>query len=263
MEDNNDSLWLHTACGLMRVARSELDAWVAAVDNDKNEKSKIKVTVFDSSAGVRDTAGSSHYSPQVSKSADGKLWFACVDGISVIDPQHLPFNNVPPPVRIEQINADHKTYEPLADGSVRLHQRVRDIEIDFTALSLVAPEKIRFRYKLDGYDHDWQEAENRRQAFYTNLPPGNYTFRVLACNNNGVWNESGAVMNMFIPPAFYQTYWFLASCVLLSAGLIWVLYLRRLRQVTAIYKGRMEERIQERERIARDLHDTFLQGVQG
>jgi ligand-binding sensor domain-containing protein/signal transduction histidine kinase len=263
VEDETHSSWLYTACGLIRIDRSQLEGWLQAVDTDKDARHEIQATVFDGSDGVRILSAGSHFSPQVAKSSDGKLWFLPWDGVSIIDPRNLRFNKIPPPVHIEQITADHKTYDAAVDGSVRLQQLVHDIQIDYTALSLVAPEKVRFRYKLEGYDRDWQEAGNRRQAFYTNLRPGNYTFRVIACNNNGVWNESGAAMIMIIPPAFYQTYWFLAACVLTAAALIWVLYLRRVRQVAAIYKGRMEERVQERERIARDLHDTFLQSVQG
>jgi ligand-binding sensor domain-containing protein/signal transduction histidine kinase len=265
IEDDGDSFWLYTSCGLVRIARPELDAWAAAMEENGNAKPTIHVTVFDSSDGVRILPTATHYSPQVSKSVDGKLWFAGLDGVRMVDPQHLAFNKIPPPISIEQIVVDRTIYETISNTKepLRLPKLVRDLQIDYTALSLVAPEKIRFRYKLEGYDRDWQEAGNRRQAFYTNLRPGNYTFRVIACNNNGVWNESGAAMSLIIPPAFYQTYWFLAACVLAAAALIWALYLRRVRQVAAIYKGRMEERVQERERIARDLHDTFLQSVQG
>jgi len=265
IEDDRNSFWLYTACGLVRIARRELDAWAAATEEDGDAQPTIHATVFDGSDGVRILTVASHYSPKVSKSADGKLWFAGVDGVMVVDPQHVAFNKLPPPISIEQLVVDRTIYETISNGKdpLRLPKLVRDLQIDYTALSLVAPEKIRFRYKLEGYDHDWQEAGNRRQAFYTNLPPGNYTFRVIACNNNGVWNESGAALSMVIPPAFYQTYWFIALCAIALAGLISVLYIMRVRRVAAIYKGRMEERIQERERIARDLHDTFLQSVQG
>src|SRR5262249_24084748 len=147
------------------------------------------------------------------------------DGVSVVDPKHIPYNSLSPPVHIEQIIADRMTYElTSANGQFRLPPLIRDLEIHYTALSLVAPEKIRFRYKLDGYDRDWQDAGNRRQAFYTNLRPGNYTFRVIACNNDGVWNETGAALSFYIKPAFYQTYGFLVLCLLTVAGLIWLLH---------------------------------------
>jgi len=259
IEDDAKSIWLYTACGLVRIARPELEAWVA------RPTLTIQVSVFDSSDGVRSLAIGGHFSPQVAKTSDGKLWFLPWDGVSVVDPRHLPFNRLPPPVHIEQIIADRKIYNPTSDsgGQLRLPPLSRDLEINYTALSLVAPEKILFRYKLEGYDRDWQAAGNRREAFYTNLRPGNYTFRVIACNNDGVWNETGAALSFYIKPAFYQTYWFLLLCLLTVAGLIWLLYVARVRQVAAIYRGRMEERIGERERIARDLHDTFLQSVQG
>lgn len=265
IQDDSDSFWLYTGCGLVRIARAELDTWAAAMAEDGDAKPTIHVTVFDSSDGVRIVPAATHYSPKVSKSADGRLWFAGVDGVMVVDPQHLAFNKLPPPVSIEQLVVDRTIYETISNGKdpIRLPKLVRDLQIDYTALSLIAPEKIRFRYRLDGYDHDWHEAGNRRQAFYTNLPPGNYTFRVIACNNNGVWNESGAALSMVIPPAFYQTYWFIALCAMALAGLISVLYIMRLRRVAAMYKVRMEERIYERERLARNLHDTFLQSIQG
>jgi len=265
MEDDAHAFWLYTACGLVRIARPELDAWAAAVEEDGDAEPTIHVTVFYSSDGVRLFAGTVHYSPQVAKTSDGRLWFAGLDGVSVVDPKHLPFNSLPPPVHVEQVIADRTIYDAasFSNGQMRLPPLVRDLQIDYTALSLVAPEKVRFRYRLDGYDRDWQDAGNRRQAFYTNLRPGNYTFRVIACNNDGVWNETGAALSFYIKPAFYQTYWFLLLCLLTVVGLICLLYVARVRRVAAIYKGRMEERIGERERIARDLHDTFLQSVQG
>jgi ligand-binding sensor domain-containing protein/signal transduction histidine kinase len=265
MEDDLHSFWLYTACGLVRIARSELDAWTTAVDQEKDIKRKVNVTVFDSSDGVRILAGAGHYGPQVAKTLDGKLWFLPWDGISVIDPNHLSLNEVPPPVHIERFIADRKTYEPpsVAGERLRLPPLIRDLQIDYTALSLVVPEKVLFRYKLENWDDDWQDAVNRRQAFYNNLPPGNYRFRVIACNNSGVWNEAGTFLDFTIAPAYYQTMWFrvlMVALVLISLALIYQL---RLRQVARQVRARMEERLEERERIARDLHDTLIQSVQG
>jgi signal transduction histidine kinase/ligand-binding sensor domain-containing protein len=261
IEDNAKSIWLYTACGIVRIARSEWDAWAIAVDQGKDTKPMIHVTVFDSSDGVRTLAGVSHYGPQVTKSSDGRLWFTGVDGVSVVDPSHLSFNKLPPPVHVEQIIADRKTYD--ASGQVRLPPLIRDLEIDYTALSLVAPEKVLFRYKLEGYDSDWQEAGNRRQAFYTNLPPRNYRFRVMACNNSGVWNEVGTYFDFTIAPAYYQTTWFRVAGIIVFLLVLGGIYHLRLKQVARQVRGRMEERLEERERIARDLHDTLLQSVQG
>ena len=262
MEDNSHSVWLYTACGLVRVARSELDAWAA------NPKHAMQPTVFDSSDGVRTEAVASVYSPRVAKSADGKLWFVSGDGVSVIDPRHIPVNTLPPPVHVEQITADRKTYWQNFSGDAsssqpRLPPLVRDLEIDYTALSFVAPEKNRFRVKLEGWDRDWQDVGNRRQAFYNNLSPGNYRFRVTASNNSGVWNEAGTSLDFSIAPAYYQTNWFRATCIAAFMLLLWGLYRLRLRQMAQQFNVRMEERVGERTRIARDLHDTLLQSFHG
>ena len=188
MEDDAHSVWLYLACGLVRIARSELDAWAS------DPKQTIQATVFDSSDGVSNHRFTGGYSAIVAKSADGKLWFLRLGGVSVIDPHHLPFNKLPPPVHIEQVTADDKTYD--ATNGLRLPPRVRDLAIDYTALSLVAPEKVRFRVKLEGQDDDWKEVGQRRaRSHYTNLAPGQYRFRVIACNNSGVWNEEGASLD--------------------------------------------------------------------
>jgi signal transduction histidine kinase/ligand-binding sensor domain-containing protein len=265
MEDDDHSFWLYTACGLARIARTELDAWAAVVDQGKDEKRTIYATVFDNSDGVKSLATGGHYSPQVAKSSDGKLWFLPWDGVSVVDPRHLPFNRLPPPVRIEQIIADRKTYDATSAASARLRlpPLARDLEIEYTALSLVAPEKVRFRYKLEGYDNDWQDVGDRRKAFYTNLSPRNYRFRVMACNNSGVWNEAGAFLDFSIEPAYYQTTWLLVLCVAAFLALLVALYQLRLRQVARQFNMRIEERVSERTRIARDFHDTLLQSFQG
>ncbi len=264
-EADRRSFWFHTPCGLLRVARSELDAWAVAVDQDTNAKPTVHATVFDISDGVRSLATANHFSPQVAKATDGKLWFLAGEGVNLVDPNRLPFNSFPPPVHIEQFVADRKTYDSPSNGSgvLRLPPLIRDLQIDYTALSLVAPEKILFRYRLEGRDSDWKDAGNRRQVFYNDLSPGNYRFRVMACNNSGVWNEAGAYVDFTIVPTYYQTGWFRLSIVLLLLLVLGALYKLRLRQVAQVVRGRMEERLEERERIARNLHDTLLQSVQG
>lgn len=262
-EDTEDSMWLKTACGLVRIKRNALDNWIVAVTRDKDAKPSSQFVILDTSDGMRSVVSGSHFSPQVTQSADGRLWFSGPDGMSVVDPNHLPFNNLPPAVHVEQLIADRKTYDATANESLRLPPLIRDLQIDYTALSLVAPERNLFRYKLEPRDRDWQEVTNRRQVFYNDLPPGNYRFRVMACNNNGVWNEAGTTFNFTIEPAYYQTTWFrVAALIVFLLGLVGI-YQLRLRQVARQVRGRMEERLEERERIARDLHDTLLQGVQG
>lgn len=259
MEEDDRSLWLYMACGLVRIARSELDAWVA----DPNRA--IQATVFDSSDGVRSTLliGVSH--PQVARTPDGRLWFVTGDGVSVIDTLHLHRSELPPPVHIEQIIADRKTYDASSDanGRLRMPPLIRDLEIDYTALSLAAPEKVRFRVQLEGWDRDWKDAGNERKAFYSNLPPRNYRFRVIACNNSGVWNEKGAFLDFSVAPAYYQTNWFRVSCVAAFLLVLWTLYQLRLRQLAHQFNLTLEAQVNERTRIARDLHDTLLQSFHG
>ncbi len=262
-EDNAHAFWFYTPCGLVRTARAELDALATAVDQNMNTKRTIAATIFNSSDGVKSIATGNHFSPQVTRSVDGRFWFTALDGVSTVDPDHLPVNNLTPPVRIEQFIADHKVYDATSDARLGLPPLIRDLQIDYTALSLVAPEKILFRYMLEGRDTVWQEAGNRRQALYNDLPPGNYRFRVMACNNSGVWNETGTYLDFSIAPAYYQTTWFRVLVVAGVLLLLAVLYQLRVRQVAGQVRARLEERVEERERIARDLHDTLLQSVQG
>ena len=262
MEDDFHFFWLFQPCGLVRIDRAEMDAWNAAADKNADPNRSVHVRVFDGSDGVRTVEVISAYSPLVSKSPDGKLWFTALDGVSVIDPRRLAFNSVPPPVQIEQIRADRKIRDP-AQGPVRLPALVRDVEIDYTALSLVAPEKMRFRYKLEGEDSDWRDAGTRRQAFYNDLKPRHYRFRVAASNNSGVWNEAGASLDFSVDPAYYQTRWFQAACVAAFFVLLWGLHRYRLHQIAQKFNMHLDGRVDERTRIARELHDTLLQSIQG
>jgi signal transduction histidine kinase/ligand-binding sensor domain-containing protein len=252
VDDADHFVWVYTACGLVRIARTELDAWV-----DDPSRS-VPATLFDVSEGVRSNPSAVQ---GVSKASDGRIWYVAFDGVSVIDPQHFPFNKLPPPVQIEQITADRKTYD--AAQGLRLPALVRDLAIDYVALSFVAPEQVKFRYKLEGYDNEWQDAGNRRQAIYTNLPPRAYRFRLMASNNSGVWNEEGALLDFSIAPAFYQTTWFRLAILVLFLFLLWTAYRLRVRQLAHQFNMTMEARVSERIRIARDLHDTLLQSFQG
>jgi signal transduction histidine kinase len=163
-------------------------------------------------------------------------------------------------VHVERIVVDDKPYE-IRPG-MRLPAKVREVTIDYTALSLVAPEKVHFKYKLEGQDRDWKEVINDREAQYTNLAPRNYRFRVIACNNSGVWNETGDTLEFFIAPAYYQTAWFYASCVAAFLAMLWGLYRLRLYQVRREFNAQLDGRVDERMRVARELHDTLLQSFQ-
>ncbi len=261
LEDDTHAFWVHMACGVVRIGRGDLEGWVA------NAAQRVQATVYDASDGVLSHAGVYNFGPRATKTADGKLWFTPVDGVMVVDPHHLPSNPLPPAVEIEQVKGDGEIHwQNLSHGEARkvpVPALTRSLEIDYTGLSFVAPEKVRFKYKLDGYDADWQDADVRRQAIYTNLAPRSYRFRVIACNNSGVWNEEGAALDFVIPPAWYQTNWFRVLCVAAFVALLWALYQLRLRQLARQFNMRLEERVGERTRIARDLHDTLLQSFQG
>jgi signal transduction histidine kinase len=189
------------------------------------------------------------------------LWFA--NGVlrQMIDPDHLSRNELSPPVHVEEVIADRKNYSPRKD--LRLPPLTRDLEIDYTALSFVVPQKVRFRYKLEGRDAAWQEPGTRRQAFYSDLRPRKYQFRVIACNNDGVWNDAGATLDFSVAPAWYQTNWFRVLCVVSIVFIVWVIYRLRVLQISRAISARFDERLAERTRMARDLHDTFLQTIQG
>jgi signal transduction histidine kinase len=181
--------------------------------------------------------------------------------VQVIDPAHIPENTLAPPMDVNALIADRKAY-PL-ESVIRLPPLTRDLEIDYTALSFAAPEKVMFRYMLEGHDVDWQEAGIRRQAFYNDLGPGPYHFRVIARNNDGLWNEAGASLNLSVLPAFYQTTWFRALCAFAFLGLLWLVYELRVRQLQQKFAAVLDARVNERTRIARDLHDTVLQSLHG
>ncbi len=249
--DNQGSLWLYTGCGVARIAKEEMSNWW------RDDTSIVTPKLLDAFDGA-EASGFSNFNP-MARTPDGRLWIVNGNVLMAIDPAHLTQNDVVPPVQIEKVVVDHKPYEP--NDKLAFPPRLRDLEIDYAALSFVNPQKVRFRYKLEGRDSAWQEAGVRRQAFYTDLPPGSYRFRVIACNNDGVWNEQGAALGFSILPAFYQTNWFLLLCVTGAGGLAWAAYRWRVRQVTARLDLQFRERLSERTRVAQDLHDTLLQDV--
>ena len=255
-EDVDNSLWIYLECGLARVVASETSAW--AEDSNRS----VHATVLDAFDGVAaKTVAFGAADPPVTQSRDGRIWFSVQGGVSVVDPRRISSNRLAPPVHIEQVTADHRSYG--ASPRLQLAPLIRNLQIDYTALSFVAPEKNQFRYKLEGRDGDWQDAGNRRQAFYTDLDPGHYRFRVIAANSSGVWNEQGATLEFSIAPAYWQTNWFRALCVAAFLALLWTLYLLRVHQLARQFNRTLEARVNERTRIARDLHDTLLQSFHG
>lgn len=253
VRDLNGTFWVSMECGLVKIPGKEMERWW------ERPEVMVQASLFNELDGIQ--TGLSPFQPGVSLSPDGRLWFANEAQLQMLDPAHLAHNSLLPPVQIEQIVADRKAYVP--QEGLRLPALERDLEIDYTALSFVSPRRVFFRYKLEGHDVEWQEPGARRQAFYSDLPPGKYSFHVIASNNDGVWNETGATAVFSIAPAFYQTLWFKLCCLTAGAGGLWAFYAYRIQQATEQVQQRLGAKLEERERIARELHDTLLQGFQG
>ena len=249
ISDRKATLWLYAACGLIAIPNAELQRWWKSPD------AMVESRVLDVFDGAQPM--STPLRPNASQSPDGRLWFANQNVVQMIDPDHLDRNLILPPVHVEEIIADHKSYPPR-DG-LRLPALTRNLEVDYTALSFVAPQKVRFRYKLEGHDSEWQDPGTRRQAFYSDLPPANYQFRVIASNNDGVWNQEGATLAFSVAAAWYQTWWFRASSLAALLALLWCIYRLRVQQLQHQFAIGLEARVNERTRIARELHDTLLQ----
>jgi signal transduction histidine kinase len=239
LEDRTGAIWVYGTCGLMSITAG-------------------RPRLFDVFDGAQ--PGSTPFAPPAARAADGRLWFANGSVLQFIDPGRYPANRFLPPVQIEEAVADGVTIQPV-NGRL-LPAATRHVQIAFTALSLGVPQKVRFRFRLDGVDEQWQEAGTRRQAFYTELRPGQYRFRVMACNNDGLWNEAEAVWTFRVDAFYYQTLWFRAALLAAAGLLLWALYQFRLRQVAAGMNARFDERIAERNRLSSELQDAFLQSVQ-
>lgn len=254
-EDDEGYWWVAADVGVLRIPAGELDRAVA------NPAYRIRYESFNMLDGLPGRPRAYIPMPMVARSGDGRIWVDTSNGIAYVDPRRIPKNDLPPPVHVETVKVDDKVVAPV--DQIVLTYNTKDIEIDYTALSLSIPERVLFRYKLEGHDTEWQEPVTRRQTFYNDLRPGKYKFRVIACNNDGVWNEEGATLDFRVAPAWYQTIWFRASCVGGFVLLLWALYQLRLQQLQRQFNMTLEARVGERTRIARELHDTLLQSLHG
>jgi signal transduction histidine kinase/streptogramin lyase len=255
VEDVNQNLWVNGTRGIIRIMTSELELALADPEHAP------EYTLFDAEDGLPGVALQAIATSTAARSNDGLLWFSTNQGIAMLDPGLIASNALAPPVMVLSVTADGKAF-PATRG-VSLPQHTSSLKIDYTATSLVIPGRVKFRYMLEGVEKQWQDAGGRREAFYSNLGPGKFRFRVIAANNDGVWNEQGAMLEFQVEPGFFQTWWFLLMCVAATCVALWSLYLFRLRQMGAQIRSRLHERHMERERIARELHDTLLQSIQG
>jgi ligand-binding sensor domain-containing protein/two-component sensor histidine kinase len=251
IEDSEGSLWLSGSTGIIHIPAAEVEAFL------EDHTHPVSFEIINYEDGLKGSSPDLIPSPTIMESRDGRIWFITNIGVYWIDPKHIPRNPIPPPVFVQAAVVDGQKYQNV--GGLELPKHTRSFEIDYTALSMGIPSQVRFKYKLQGIDTEWQDAGSRRQAYYTNVPPGSRQFNVIAANQDGVWNTVGASTVIVIPPAFYQTRWFYTLCGIALLGLIWQIYRLRLIQI----KNRLGERLRERERIAGELHDTLIQSAQG
>ena len=259
LEDERGNFWISSNQGIYRVSRQQLN------DFADGKISAITSVAYGKSDGMLNIEANGG-KPSGIKRADGKLWFPTQDGVAIIDPEAVPFNPLPPPVVIESAFLEGLKVE-LTD-KLEIQPGQDNLEVHYTGLSFIKSEQVRFKYKLEGLDEDWTNAGTRREAYFPYLPPGNYTFRVIAANSDYVWNEQGAAIEIVVKPAFYQTWWFLILCVLAVAAIAFWLYQRRLSEIRgkhaaqeAFSRGLINAHESERRRIAAELHDSLGQSL--
>jgi hypothetical protein len=249
-EDRQGQIWFGLGSGLVRIDPQEFVK--AAAD----PATQMRYHHYGGEDGLPGTLGRPGM-PSAARSADGRLWFTTSVGVAVVDPGRLRERPAAGPMRIDAITVDGRRFDPQA--KLVLPPRTSRIEIDYSILNLAAAPRLRSRYRLDGVEADWQDAGEGRQASYTNLSPGAYTFRVVSTNSDGRWNESGAVLAFSVAPAFYQTWSFYGGIVLLGLAGVWWGWQLRLRHI----RRQFDLVLAERTRVAREIHDTLLQSLVG
>jgi signal transduction histidine kinase/ligand-binding sensor domain-containing protein len=255
VETADGDLWLNGLSGIFHISRRELS------QSFKDPSYQVKGEHFDSREGLPGFATQTRPIPTAIEGSDGRLWFALTGGVVSLDPRHLPKNAQVPPITIQSVSTDNGNFPVVSP--VVLPARTSSVRINYSAVSLSDPEAIRFRYKLQGEDADWHEARTSNPAIYRNLSPRTYHFNVSASDTNGEWSDKIASVDFVILAAWYQTTWFRMLCAVVLLSLLWTFYRLRLHQLHRQLSVRLVERVGERMRIARELHDTLLQSFQG
>ncbi len=239
ISDQRGNLWMSSNKGIFRVSKSQLN------DYAEGRISSITSTHYGTSDGLKNKECNGGFQPAGWETRDGRLLFPTMKGLAVADPARFKANTLPPPVSIEQVAIDGASFDPM--GAVRAKPGKGQLEFAFTAPSLIDSDKIRFKYRLEEFDKDWIDAGTRRVAYYTNIPPGNYRFTVIACNNDGIWNRTGASVSLALLPHFYQTNLFTTTCIAVLIGLCFGTYRLRIRHLKSNEKrlvGLVAERTQ-------------------
>jgi signal transduction histidine kinase/ligand-binding sensor domain-containing protein len=260
LEDDSGNFWISCNRGIYRVSRRQLE------DFADGKLRKITCIAYGKADGMIATECNGGRQPAGIRARDGKLWFPTMDGVAVVDPGLLVPNEDPPPLRIEAAEIDHNEVD--LERGIEVRPGHYNLEIQYTALSFIKSDYISFKYKLDGLDENWVDAGTRRVAYYSFLPPGKYTFRVIAANSDGIWNTTGASINVTVVPPFWRTWWFSALVVIAAAGMALIFYERRvsgLRRAQALQEAfsrtLIESQESERKRIAAELHDSIGQSL--
>ncbi|MEW5800292.1 MAG: two-component regulator propeller domain-containing protein, partial [Bacteroidota bacterium] len=250
LEDDRGSLWMSSNKGIFVVKKSDIELF------DDHTIDRIPCTIYGEEDGMRSAEGNGSFQQGGWKMRDGTLWFATIKGVAIVDPDNLKNNTVVPPVHIEKIVSDGK--EISAQSAFTLHYPVNDITFYFNALSFRVPSRVRYKYILEGFHTDWVDAGNQHRAAFTNLPSGDFVFRVIACNDDGVWNTTGASVSFSLPPPFWAAWWFsvIIGIIIFGsfAGLIRYVELKKVRRrIEQLEHEKALER--ERARISKDMHD--------
>lgn len=257
IEDRFGNFWIGCAQGIYRVSRRELNEVAAGL---RSEAASVAYNRGDGARSGKLSIQCSNAHPGVFKDAEGRLWFATLSGVAIVDPRRVTREDAPPPVWIETSLIDQRAAP--ASAPLRLVPGQESFEIHYTAPAFTRAEQIRFKYKLEGLDRDWIRAGGRRVAYYSHVPPGSYTFRVMAANADGVWNRTGASLPIAILPPFWRTFWFGPGAAAAMLACLFLLHRRRVvglqrenARRDAFSRQLIDSQEQERKRIAAELHD--------